>query len=151
MLPFLAGVADQKRIARFHREAMAAARLQHPNIVQVHSFGKHEGQYFIAMEYVEGETLLARIQREGRMPVQRVLRVGLDVAGALSAAHARGYVHRDVKPGNVFLLPGGASKLGDFGLVRDVAESEGLTTTGRARARGVLAGAGALSSPLLVA
>jgi len=81
-----AATASETSVARFQREAVAAARLQHPNIVQVHFFGQQDGQYFIAMEYVEGTSLHARLQRLGKLPVAEAVRVSREVARALAAA-----------------------------------------------------------------
>ncbi|MEK7867271.1 MAG: protein kinase [Planctomycetota bacterium] len=123
--------ADPEALARFQREAVSAAKLQHPCIVQVYYFGKQEGQYFIAMEYVEGETLSAFLAKKGRLPVGEALAITREVAKALGAAHEQGVVHRDVKPENVFLSKDGRVKLGDFGLARDSKGQGGLSATGQ--------------------
>lgn len=131
LLSFSAGEKDQA-LERFQREARAAGRLQHPNIVQVYLFGKgEEQQHFIAMEYVEGESLAACLQRVKRLPVLDALKVVREVAKALSAAHKEGFVHRDVKPDNIFIKKDGAVKLGDFGLARDMGGNANLSLTGQ--------------------
>lgn len=116
---------------RFEREAETLARLKHPNIVRVIDFGIWEGRTWLAMEYVEGQTLHATLA-EGRLPPERVVDVLLEVCGALSEAHALGVVHRDLKPSNI-LLTGPALeqvKLVDFGLVKDLREAGERTEVG---------------------
>ena len=115
-------------LARFNQEARAAARCAHPNIVTIHDFALHDGNPFLAMEYVAGETLAAALRREGRFPPDRAVAVMTQVLDALGAAHAMGIVHRDVKPANIMLLPDMRVKVADFGIAR--LESGGLTQTG---------------------
>ncbi|MGO9764414.1 MAG: protein kinase domain-containing protein [Myxococcaceae bacterium] len=110
-------------VARFQREAVAASQIRHPGIVDVFDFGRAgEGSFYCVMEYLEGETLAARLARLGALPVAEAVRVGRDMARALSAAHTQGIFHRDIKPENVLLVPeaGGADtiKLVDFGIAR---------------------------------
>jgi eukaryotic-like serine/threonine-protein kinase len=107
---------DPRGRARFAYEARAIARLSHPRISALHDMGHHDGVDFLVMEYLEGETLAARL-REGPMPFTQALRVAIEIAEALAAAHAQGIVHRDLKPANVMLTERGA-KLLDFGLAR---------------------------------
>jgi eukaryotic-like serine/threonine-protein kinase len=103
---------------QFEREARAAASLNHPHICTLHDIGDHEGQAFLVMELLEGETLAARLQRSaGGLPFSEVLSIGAQVAEALAAAHRLGIVHRDVKPANIMLTKAGA-KLVDFGVAR---------------------------------
>lgn len=106
--------ADQVR--RFHQEARAASSLNHPNIVTIHELGQSDSQHFIAMEFVDGETL--RQQTQGRMPVRDVLNVAIQVASGLSAAHQAGIVHRDIKPENIMFGSDGYVKVLDFGIAK---------------------------------
>jgi tetratricopeptide (TPR) repeat protein len=101
---------------RFLREAQAAAKLRHPNIVTVHDVVEHDGQLAIVMEYVEGETLRDRLHRQSRLGVEEAARLVARVAAGLDYAHEHGIVHRDIKPANVFLGNDGSVKVGDFGV-----------------------------------
>jgi Tol biopolymer transport system component len=109
---------------RFEREARAISALAHPGICTLHDMGEHEGTHFLVMEYLEGETLAARLAR-GPLPIEQVLSLGIGIAGALAAAHGSGVVHRDLKPGNIMLTKAGP-KLLDFGLARLHAASQGI-------------------------
>ena len=111
----LAGEAQA--LERFQREARAASALNHPGICTVHDIDAHEGQWFIAMELLEGQTLRERI---GGRPVElsALLDLGIQMADALDAAHGKGVVHRDLKPANVWVTPRGQAKLLDFGLAK---------------------------------
>ena len=112
-------VAGDTDIAmRFRREALAATVLRHPNIVACLEAGADAGQPFLVMELVEGEDLAARLRRVGRLAPSEVVRIGLDVARGLSVAHARGIVHRDMKPGNILLARDGRAIITDFGIAR---------------------------------
>ena len=129
--------ADADRIRRFRQEALAASSLNHPHIVVVHDFGELEGRPYIVTELIEGETLRHRL-RQGALTIREVVDVGVQVAGALAAAHARGLVHRDIKPENIMLRPDGYAKVLDFGLAKlasvtpstSVIDVEGRTRTG---------------------
>jgi eukaryotic-like serine/threonine-protein kinase len=112
---------DPAFLARFRREAQAAASLSHPNIVGVFDTGSEGDTWFIVMEYVDGRTLKDIIRTEGALYWARAAEVAADVAGALAVAHARGIVHRDVKPGNVMLTTDGKVKVMDFGIARATA------------------------------
>src|ERR671914_61057 len=92
---------DDEYIERFRREARAVAQLTHPNVVTVIDRGEHEGRQFIVFEYIDGENLKQLVEREGPLPPRQVIELGLQIASALASAHARGVVHRDVKPQNV--------------------------------------------------
>ncbi len=120
---------DREFVERFRREARAAAGLSHPNIVAVFDSGSDDGTHFIVTELVEGETLADRLRRDGPMPPADAVAVAVDIARALAAAHERGLIHRDIKPGNVMLLPDGRVKVVDFGIAR-AAGSDTLTNTG---------------------
>ena len=102
--------------ARFEREAKAISGLQHPNICVLYDVGRQDGVDFLVMEYLEGETLAARLARKPMTPDETV-RIGIEIADALDKAHRSGIVHRDLKPANVMLTKGGA-KLMDFGLAK---------------------------------
>jgi serine/threonine protein kinase len=108
--------ADLGRRERFQREAHAIAALNHPHICTLYDVGQHDGLDFLVMEYVEGETLAARLTR-GRLPIEQVLRYAIQVADALNAAHRCGIVHRDLKPANIMLTKTGV-KLLDFGIAK---------------------------------
>ena len=107
---------DQDLRRRFVREARLAARLAHPNVVRVFDVGEDAGRPFIAMEYVEGETLAELVARRGPLPVTDAAKLGTQMCAGLAAAHAAGLVHRDVKPQNLLLGSDGTLKLGDFGI-----------------------------------
>jgi eukaryotic-like serine/threonine-protein kinase len=125
---------DSGQLERFRREARAVAQLNHPHIVQVIDAGE-EGEPdrptpYIVFEYVEGETLKGRIRRLGRLDVPEAIAYAIEIARALSAAHERGIVHRDVKPQNVLVDEEGSAKVTDFGIARTLDE-DGLTSDGR--------------------
>src|SRR5262249_47516659 len=113
---------------RFRREAEATARIQHPGIVQVHEVGEHHGLPFLVMELVPGGSLARRLREAALVPAEAASLVQ-QLARALHAAHRRGIVHRDMKPGNVLIDADGRPRITDFGLARWVEESEALTRT----------------------
>ena len=118
-------------LARFQREAQAAANLNHPHIVTVYDVGEDRGKYFFSMEYVEGESLFDQLEREEKIPLADALDVTLKVAEALKYAWAHGQmIHRDIKPDNMLMSRDGHLKLADLGLAKSVKEQTGLTTTG---------------------
>ncbi len=108
---------DAAALERFQREARAASALNHPGICTVHAIDQHDGQHFIAMELLEGETLAERLTH-GKMALGKLLDLGVQVADALESAHAKGIVHRDLKPANIFLNTRGQLKILDFGLAK---------------------------------
>ncbi|MGH7042690.1 MAG: serine/threonine-protein kinase [Acetobacteraceae bacterium] len=114
----LEGEEREEFLARFRQEAQAAGRCMHPNIVTIHDFALHDGNPFLAMEYVEGESLAAALRRVARFAPDRAVAVLAQMLDALGAAHALGIVHRDVKPANILLLPDGRVKMTDFGIAR---------------------------------
>jgi serine/threonine protein kinase len=122
--------ADAEFLARFRSEAMLMNRLDHPNVVRVHDFGEAEdGSSFMVMDYVEGESLEEILRKQGPLDPARVARIGMQVCGALGAAHELGVIHRDVKPGNILMARAAdgseAAKVLDFGIAK-VKETSGL-------------------------
>jgi serine/threonine-protein kinase len=122
--------SDSDQLERFRREARSVAQLSHPHIVGVIDAGEEDGRPYIVFEYVEGETLKDRIRRMGRLPIDEAIAYAIEIARALGAAHARGIVHRDIKPQNVLVDEEGSAKVTDFGIARSLDE-EGLTADGR--------------------
>ncbi len=107
---------DPHFIERFQREARAAARLNHPNIVQVYDHAQVDGASYIVQEYVEGETLKELIRREAPLEARRAITIALQILAALRVAHQQGVIHRDVKPQNILVQPDGKVKVADFGI-----------------------------------
>ena len=110
--------SDETYLRRFVREARAIAALNHPNLVQIYQTDCLDGYWFIAQEYVQGETLLQEIQRIGALPIQRVVNILWQIAAAFETAAESGIVHRDIKPDNILLGQSGSVKVTDFGLAR---------------------------------
>src|SRR6187431_1648116 len=137
--------SDSAARQRFEREARAVAALSHPHICTLHDIGHQDGTDYLVMEYLDGETLAARLTR-GKLPVDQALQYGIQIADALAAAHKAGIVHRDLKPGNVMLTKSGA-KLLDFGLAKTSVQIAGPGVTQLATQR-PLTGAGTLLGTL---
>jgi serine/threonine protein kinase/tetratricopeptide (TPR) repeat protein len=148
----LAETRSQTARRRLIREAQSASALNHPNIVTIHSIDQADGLDFIVMEYVEGETLKALLERGGALPLATLLDVGIQVADALQAAHVIGLIHRDIKSANILITPRGNAKVLDFGLAKvvrqitDQVDQEALTLANLTGA-GMVLGTVAYMSP----
>ena len=144
---------DEERLARFEREAKLLASLNHPNIATIHGLEEDSGTRFLVLELVEGDTLADRLKR-GAIPVEESLKLALQIAEALEAAHEKGVVHRDLKPANVKVTPDGKVKVLDFGLAKalmgdgaDANLSHSPTLSMAATQQGVILGTAAYMSP----
>jgi len=145
---------DADRLSRFQREAKMLASPNHPNIATIHGLEHSDGTHFLIMELVVGETLAERIKREGLVPVEEALKIAVQIAEALEAAHEKGIIHRDLKPANVKVTPEGKVKVLDFGLAKAFADdtvdsnpSQSPTLSAVATMQGVLLGTAAYMSP----
>jgi len=127
-IPHESCLADATFVARFLLEGRLGEQLHHPGIVRILQVGEHAGRPFLAMELVQGHTLKSEIRELGPLPVRRAVEIARDIAEALDYAHAKGVVHRDLKPDNIMLPPNAPLKVMDFGIAR-VEGSSGLTTT----------------------
>lgn len=128
--PNLTGAQRRERVERFYREARAAGQLTHPNIVTIYEAGEDHGRHFIAMEYLEGQTLRDVLEIEGKLPPERAIEIVTQICDALAYAHSRGVIHRDIKPDNIQILPGSRIKITDFGIAR-IMEEPTLTADGQ--------------------
>src|SRR5271169_3918037 len=125
VLPALVS-SDPERLRRFEQEAMAAAALNHPNILVVFQMGIHEGAPYLVSELLEGETLREQLKR-GRLALRKAIDFGIQIARGLATAHDKGIVHRDLKPENLFITKDGQVKILDFGLAK-LAQAQGSWT-----------------------
>src|SRR5688572_8114259 len=116
-------ISQQDRRRRFLQEARAASALSHPHILTVYEVGEHDGKPYIAMEYVEGETLRQRI-KSGALQIKEVLQIAVQIAEGLAKAHDAGIIHRDLKPENLMVRHDGYAKILDFGLAKLIARRE---------------------------
>jgi eukaryotic-like serine/threonine-protein kinase len=124
----LAGEESDNVIARFRREAQAAGRLSHPNIVSIYDFGEEAGIWFIAMEFIKGRELKECFEANERFTTASIVKIMSQILDALDYSHRQGVIHRDIKPANIFMLPDGSVKVGDFGIAH--IEASNLTQVG---------------------
>jgi len=131
VLPKHIDLKDPEYSQRFFREARIAARLRHPNLVQVHECGAEEGYYYLIMDYVEGPTCRELVEREGKLDWKEAVRITRQVAQGLEYAASKGIIHRDVTPGNIIIDFDGTARITDLGLAKEIgADATGLTRSG---------------------
>ena len=121
--------ADPHGVERFRREAQAAAKIAHPNVVIVYDFLDDDDEQYLLMEFVDGINLKRLLSQRGPLPIARALHITEQMCAALAAAHARGLIHRDIKPQNILLTSDGRARLTDFGIVRTM-DGDALTRSG---------------------
>lgn len=143
-------VNDAQRLARFEREAQLLAALNHPNIATIHGVEEHQGKPFLVMELVEGETLADHLLA-GELPIADALRLALQIAEALKAAHKRGIIHRDLKPANIKITPDGIIKVLDFGLAKQFQDTSEEIDTEAATLHALTMAGGVIGTPAYMA
>lgn len=122
---------DDEQLARLKQEARTASSLNHPNIITIYEIGQHGSSAFIAMEYIDGQTL-RDVMAPGPLPIRKTLQIASQIADGLAAAHKRGLMHRDLKPENIMLTSEGGVKILDFGLARSAASGDTAAASARA-------------------
>jgi serine/threonine protein kinase len=120
--------ADAEFVERFQREARAAAKVEHPNVIQVLNVDEEKSQHFIIMQFIDGENLEQMLDRNGKLDLQTATRIARDAAAGLEGLHAKSIVHRDIKPANIMLARDGSVKITDFGLARNLKAVSNFTT-----------------------
>lgn len=127
----ISGEGGSEIIERFIREARAAAKLEHPNVIPIYDIGEEDGVYYIVMQFMSGGTLLDILDKHGKMSVIEVLWITKEVAKGLQAAHEKGIIHRDIKPANILLSGTGEVKITDFGLAKQIDDDSHISQVGR--------------------
>ncbi|MGV3619206.1 MAG: serine/threonine-protein kinase, partial [Archangium sp.] len=123
-------VNDAEVMERFEREARLTAKLDHPNIIPIYDVGRHEGRPFIVMKLLQGDSLAGRLRAKGGFTTDETLRLVRQLAAGLDYIHAQGFIHRDIKAGNIFVAPDGHATILDFGILRSKEATTGITRTG---------------------